>query len=100
MDPVVRIRGVGAGGRDLVLPANLTAEDRQISFTTPEQSTALPAGSFVIELSLNGGADFSGSADGSEQVLLRNLASGLGAYSRSGAMLLGATPSLGLVLGF
>ena len=65
---MVRILGAGVNGSDLVLPANLTTDDSEITFSTPDGGTPLPAGSFVVELSLNGGADFSGGSAGSEQV--------------------------------
>ena len=67
-EPVVRILGAGKGGSYLDLPANLTANDREVAFTMPEQSKPLPAGSFVVQLSLNGGADFSGGPPPLEQV--------------------------------
>ena len=70
-EPVVRILGAGKGGSYLDLPANLTADDREVAFTMPEQSKPLPAGSFVVQLSLNGGADFSGGPAPSEQVRSR-----------------------------
>ena len=73
-EPVVRILGAGAGGGDLTLPANLTTDDSEISFSTPEDGNPLPAGSFVVELSLNGGADFSGGPAGIEQVLCSSIA--------------------------
>ena len=68
-EPVVRILGAGKGGSYLDLPANLTADDREVAFTMPEQRLGpLPAGSVVVQLSLNGGADFSGGPAPSEQV--------------------------------
>ena len=69
-DPIVRVLGAGEGGSHLDLPANLTANDREIAFTMPEQQLGhpLPAGSYVVQLSLNGGADFSGGPVHSEQV--------------------------------
>ena len=67
-EPAVRVLGAGEGGGHLDLPANLTANDREVAFTMPEQSNPLPAGSFVVQLSLNGGADFSGGPAHSEQV--------------------------------
>ncbi len=68
-EPVVRILGAGQGGSYVDLPANLTADDREVAFTMPEQrSGPLPAGSFQVLLSLNGGADFSGGPAPLEQV--------------------------------
>ncbi len=64
----MRILGAGAGGGDLVLPANLTTDDSEITFNTPVDGNPLPAGAFVVELSLNGGADFSGAPAETEQV--------------------------------
>ncbi len=80
----MRILGAGENGSYLDLPANLTADDREVAFTVPEQrSGPLPAGSFVVQLSLNGGADFSGGPAPSEQV---HFGSGSGPGHGSGCL--------------
>ena len=64
----MRICGAGTNGSDIDLLANLTTNDREIAFTTPEHLSPLSAGSFAVQLSLNGGADFSGGPAHAEQV--------------------------------
>ena len=64
---MVKIVGGGSDGSDLLLPANLTDSADLVEVAALEGGPPLPAGPFVVQLSLNG-EDFSGGPDDSQQV--------------------------------
>jgi hypothetical protein len=62
--PVVRVRGLGAGGVDVVLEANWTADGSGLLVAAPGDGPGRPfvAGPHLVEVSVNG-QQFSGAAD-------------------------------------